>query len=201
MPLSTSTPTSVPPVPTLPEGVTASLTGRDLKAQGLANPGGVTLAGNGLKVTLPRTLTDALGLEPEDILAVRLDMPGPDGFEVRFWVDGREVADFGGGTFTITVPVEDVDGASYFCTAPDGRETAASVLTGSRAEFELAATGVYTISAVVREPAAPQPTGLEEPAVSAEPDRQTAPVLLPALGAGGLAVTAALLLLIRRRSG
>lgn len=200
-PMPLSTPTPVPPVPTLPEGVTASLTGRDLKAQRLANPGGVTLAGNGVKVTLPSALTDAMGLEPESVLAVRLDMPGPDSFEIRFWVDGREVAEFGGGTFAVTVPVEDMDGASYFCTAPDGRETEASSLMGSRAEFELAAAGVYTISAAAREPAAPQPTGLEEPAVSAEPDGQAAPVLLPALGAGVLVVTAALLLLIRRRGG
>lgn len=195
--ISGSAPKSPAPAPSrapdsvLPEGATASLTGRDLEAQKLANPSGVTLVGDGLKVTLPYALTDALGLGSESVLAVRLSMAGSSSFEIRFWAGGKEVADFGGGTFTITVPVEETEGLAHFCTAPDGTETAA-VLTDGRAEFALTATGVYTLSAI--QAPAPAP-----PAVPAEPNKSSAPTL-PLLGALVLAA-GGVLLLKRRRSG
>lgn len=171
----------------LPEGATAALTGRDLEAQKRANPGGVTLAGSGLKVTLPYALTDALSLGAEDVLAVRLAMPDPASFEIRFWADGQEVADFGGAAFTITVPVGEGEGAADRCVAPDGREIAASAIAEERAEFELTATGVYTLA------------GARAPAPAPEPE-ETPPPIRPLLW-GAAALVGAYLLAWRRRGG
>ena len=160
------------------------------------------MAGDGLKVTLPYALTDALGLGAEGVLAVRLAMPDPASFEIRLWADGREVADFGGGAFTVSVPVEEPEGTEYRCVAPDGRETAPSTLTGNRAEFELTAPGVYTLSAAQVPAPSPEPQNgtPEETAAPAEPGAQPAPILLPLLGALALAA-GGVLLLSRRRGG
>lgn len=201
-PAPITTPASTPPAAApsgepgsaQPEGATVCLTGRDLEAQKLANPSGVTLAGDGLKVTLPYALTDALGLGKEGVLAVRLAMPDPTSFEVRFWADGQEVADFGGGAFTITVPVEEADGAEYLCVAPDGTEIAAADLGGGRAEFALSATGVYTLSAAQ----APAPVPELQTGTPAARDARPIPIL-PLLGT--LALAAGGILLLRRRRG
>ncbi len=194
--------------PALPEGATVSLTGRDLEAQKIANPSGVALTGDGLKLVLPYALTDALELGPEGVLAVRLALLEGGRFEVRYWADGEEVPDFGGGAFTVSVPVEDAQGASYFCAAPDGTEIAASASANDQVGFELTAAGVYTLTVAAEEPAlsaAPGPAGPVEPvipadpSVSAEPVPQFAPLLPLFLGAFILAALGAVLLLRRKR--
>ncbi len=187
----------------LPKGATASLTGRDLEAQKLANPAGVTLAGNGLKVTLPYTLTNALGLEADGVLAARLDTPDPSSFEVRFWADGKEVADFGGGTFTVTTPYDAPAGTEVYCNNSVGAELPAQSYTEGEAVFTLSAPGLYTVGARTIETAAPVQAPGPSPAAAAQLQEAEAPRTLWPIAAGGAVLTAALaaLWLHKRRGG
>lgn len=187
---STQTPTA-PPTVDLPQGATHSLTGRDLAAQQKANPAGVTLIGAGLKVTLPYAFTDTLDLNPDSVLAARLDMPEEHQFEVRFWVDGVALTQFEGDAIAVALPIQAGEGAEIFCS--DGQDTLpARDWDGQAAIFDLTAPGLYTVGI------SPGP----EAAQAEEAPAETASLPLgPLAGGGGLLLLVGGLILHRRRKG
>ena len=131
--------------PRRPAGADVSLTPSELAAQRTANPEGITLIGQGLRVTLPAALLDAL---PADaVFYAQLEKPGEDRFLVRFWSGEEALAGFGGLAFRVTVDYAPADeNAAFFCTGPDGRERPADGWEDGRLRFELETAGAYLIS-------------------------------------------------------
>lgn len=196
-PTPSPAPTPAPQIPELPEGATLSLTASELRDQLQANPAGVTLIGGGLKVFLPAELLE----QPAALYSARLDQPAPGEFEIRLWVNGKEIAGFKHGAFTATVPAEIPQGGSLSCTAPDGTAIPASFAIEGRAEFSLTSTGLYTLSATPPESVptdAPTPAPTAEPTSTAPEQKEPQAPILPLALCGAL-VLAGVLLLKRRR--
>ena len=141
-----------------PSSTAFSLTAPQLEDQLAANPESLTITQNGIKAVIPAKALANLELRECENFSAELDMPSADRFSVRFWVEDREITDFGGESFELHIPSET---AEVSCLR-DGESLSAVGYENGRAIFALRYTGEYALLQE-SEPHVQQTTVMAEP--------------------------------------
>ena len=180
-----------------PNSAVFSLTAPQLEDQLAANPESLTITKNGIKAVIPAKALAALELREGENFSAELNMPSADRFSVRFWVEDREITDFGGEAFELHIPSKT---AEISCLR-DGETLPAVGYENGRAIFSLWHTGEYDLLQE-SEPHVQQTTVMAEPQTEIPQEAETVkpfPWYIPILTV--VALCAVGFALYRRRKG